>query len=338
VGTRAAFAAALAFALATPFAAYARTAWDVMPGAAFLCGMLAAADALLRGRAPARSALLCAAALALACTFRFSLLPFFGPATLVVFAIAVQQRRLTPRAAVLAGVLLVALLAPSFVYNFVRTGSPLRPATAAPQYLNHQNALNGPMLVGLTGLLVSPNRGLFVFSPLLLLSIAAPWAWRRLAGAQRVVLSSYGAAAAAHTLLMAKIVSWDVFGWGPRYMVPVLPVVFFAAACVAMTIADRPVPRRIAIALAACALLVSLPAMIVDWPQVTAAAQDAWRPTQIPVAWGALLHGVSPVYPDWFLWRLAQLSPASAVAAASAALAAVASMTFTGSRIWRIAS
>ncbi len=61
---------------------------------------------------------------------------------------------------------------PSFAYNAVRPGSALRPATASAQYLGGNNALTG-ICRGPCRPVRFPNRGLFLFSPVLL------WGWRR---------------------------------------------------------------------------------------------------------------------------------------------------------------
>ena len=226
--TRAAFLLSLAFPTTTIFIAYARAAWDVLPAAALVCGVLYYSAALLRGVSPERSAVMIALTLGAACSFRFSLAPFIAPAVFGV--VAARRRVLMPRAIVISAVVLAVVMLPSLAYNTIRTGSPLRPATATVQYLQSNNALTGSIPHGLVGLFVSPNRGLFTYSPVLLFAFALPFLWKRLPADQRILLIWYGGGAFAYTLLIAKMVNWGAFGWGPRYLLPVLPVVFFAAA------------------------------------------------------------------------------------------------------------
>jgi hypothetical protein len=292
--TRTAFLLALAFPTTTIFIAYARAAWDVLPAAALMCGVLYHSAALLRGMSPERNAAMAALTLGLACSFRFSLAPFIVPALAGIFASA---RRVTSvRASVVSIVVLAAVMIPSLVYNAIRTGSPLRPATATVQYLQTNNALTGSIPRGLGGLLISPNRGLFTFSPILLCALALPVLWRRLAKDQRTLLVCYGAGAFAYTLLIAKMANWGAFGWGPRYLVPILPIVFVAAATAIQYLWRS--SRPLVVAIASLSAILSLPPAIVNWHLATttfdgAADPDAGGPYQQLAGWRALAWGIA---------------------------------------------
>ena len=291
---RAAFLLALAFPTTTIFIAYARAAWDVLPAAALMCGVLYYSAALLRGVSPVRSAVMAALTLGLACSFRFSLAPFVVPATAAIFASA--RRAQSVRAIVISVVVFTVVMIPSFAYNAIRTGSPLRPATATVQYLRGNNALDGSIPHGLNGLLISPNRGLFTFSPILMFALALPFLWRRVPIEQRTLLICYGAGALAYTLLIAKMTNWGAFGWGPRYLLPVLPVVFVAAAT-AMHYLSRSF-RPVVVATVAASAILSLPPAIVNWHLATttfygAADPNANRPYQQLAGWHALASGLA---------------------------------------------
>ncbi|HVO11060.1 MAG TPA: hypothetical protein VMX54_10015 [Vicinamibacteria bacterium] len=85
------------------------------------------------------------------------------------------------------------------------------------------------LLVGLAGLLFSPARGLFVFSPFLLL---VPLAFRRVwadAGDRRLT-AALGIAVALQLLLYAKADWVRVASWGPRWLTDLLPVLFWMLA------------------------------------------------------------------------------------------------------------
>ncbi|HXI02611.1 MAG TPA: glycosyltransferase family 39 protein, partial [Candidatus Saccharimonadales bacterium] len=75
--------------------------------------------------------------------------------------------------------------------------------------------------IGLFGLLLSPGKGLFWYSPLLL---AAPFAWRAF-HRRSPALSLLGGAIAAATVLMFAPLWWwhGDWSWGPRYLVIPLP-------------------------------------------------------------------------------------------------------------------
>jgi hypothetical protein len=88
-----------------------------------------------------------------------------------------------------------------------------------------------PLAVGLAGLLVSIGRGLVLYSPPTVLALLAlPFLARRgRPGALSPVLAFYAAALAAHLVLYAK---WDSFEggwcWGPRFLLPFVPVLHLA--------------------------------------------------------------------------------------------------------------
>jgi hypothetical protein len=340
---RTAFLLASAFPSTTIFMAYTRAAWDVLGGCCLVCGVLYYSARLLRGERALSSALLLAATTALASSFRFSLAPFLAPAACVVLVLA--RERIPRHAIVASAAVFAAAILPSLAYNFVRTGSPARPATATPQYLNGVNALTGSVLHGLYGLFLSPNRGIFLFSPILLLSLAGLIRWRSLSREQRLLLAVYGAAVASYILLISKMANWGAFGWGPRYLVPVLPVMFLATACGLTWLWQ--IARPAVLALAIASAVITIPPALVNWHLATtsftgAERPDAPVPAQQRAAWTALAWGIqgrplplppnatadtlratTSEFPDLFLWRLAHLSTAGMICALVGATMAI---------------
>jgi len=118
------------------------------------------------------------------------------------------------------GLLAVALcVALALVYNAARTGSPLgsgygRQATPA--------AFSTPLFVGLYGLLLSSGKGIVWFAPLTVLVPAAlPAATRRLGNVARGIAG----ALVVSLVLYASFEHWAGDGsWGPRYLVPLVPL------------------------------------------------------------------------------------------------------------------
>src|SRR5436305_466437 len=88
------------------------------------------------------------------------------------------------------------------------------------------NFLQHDLLSGLGGLLLSPTRGLFVFSPFLLFLVLA---WRHLPRdrGERGLTLAMGAGVVLQLVLYAKT-DWrgGVF-WGPRYMTDLLPLLLW---------------------------------------------------------------------------------------------------------------
>ena len=293
VPPRTAFLMALAFPCATIFFAYARAAWDVLGACAMMCGALYYSVAYLRGVAPEWNAIMLAGTLGAAFTFRYSLAPFLTPAA--VYVVWSRRSHSPRRAAVAAAVVFTLILMPTFAYNVVRTGSILRPATATAAYLAGANALTGSLSHGAYGLLFSPNRGLFVFSPVLLAALAVPFVSSRFSPEQRVLVVAYGLGAVGYSLLVAKLTTWGTFGWGPRYLVPVLPILFLMTCFTALAV--RTPARRLILAAGALSAVLTLPTAVVNWHLAIttwpeALDPDARLPYQQVSAWRALGLGL----------------------------------------------
>ncbi len=88
--------------------------------------------------------------------------------------------------------------------------------------------LSTPLLVGLHGLLMSPGKGLFFFSPGLLLGI---WGWRRAPRDRRWALALAAGGFLPFAFVMVKWQNWDGgWCWGPRHLVQLhIPLMLGAA-------------------------------------------------------------------------------------------------------------
>ncbi|HVN30894.1 MAG TPA: hypothetical protein VMT45_02815 [Thermoanaerobaculaceae bacterium] len=201
-------------------------------------------------------------------------------------------------------------------YNTVCFGSPFALSAAHEAYGSFAAlvergyfGISWPAAGGLAGLLLSPSRGLVVWAPLVALSVvgalARPhWpegAWARLALA---------AAPLALLFVMSGYVNWRG-GWfpGPRYLLPVLPLVFVLVARGAESALERPL-GRVLLALGA------LWGWAMLWPVV---ATFPFPPGDFPLpaftlSPGLLADGI--VVPSWL--------PPGVLAALLAALALVA--------------
>ncbi len=111
-------------------------------------------------------------------------------------------------------------------YNALRFGNPFETG-----YGDEAGAFSGNPAVGMAGLLVSPGRGLLWYFPWAVLSMAGLRALHRSDAAVAVLT---GGSAAT---LLALYSSWHMWegGWcyGPRFLVPVLPLLAVPAALAA---------------------------------------------------------------------------------------------------------
>jgi hypothetical protein len=118
----------------------------------------------------------------------------------------------------------IALVAPMAVaglalaaYNLVRVGHPLDLGYAPDE------TFSTPLGLGLAGLLVSPGKGLFLYSPILLAALLGiPALFRRDRSTALLGLS----VALAYPLLYAGwFMWWGGWSWGPRFFVPAIPFI-----------------------------------------------------------------------------------------------------------------
>ncbi len=125
-------------------------------------------------------------------------------------------------------VMLALALAGHALYNQARFGTPFETgygAQATP------TAYSTPLLVGLYGLLLSSGKGIAWFAPALWLAPAGWRAMRRVGGAQARAAVTVALAGAIAVLLYAKFEHWAGDGsFGPRYLVPLLPLAFVLVA------------------------------------------------------------------------------------------------------------
>lgn len=104
------------------------------------------------------------------------------------------------------------------VYNHLRWGSPFLTGYEANFERDH---FRENVLVGLWGLFLSPGKSVFLYSPVLLLSLpGATW----LARARSLLPAALAVTTGPVVLLYARFLFWHGdWAWGPRYLVFALP-------------------------------------------------------------------------------------------------------------------
>jgi hypothetical protein len=205
------------------FLTYTRMPWDVAGAGAFA---IVAFYFLLRARNENRlstcSTVLMAASTGIATNFRCS----FGPFLVLIIFVALLPYRscFSIRHVSIFCITIAIIVTPSFIYNYVRTGNPLHPATVIPRYPTKPE-LSWAAFDHLWRMYFSLNKGLFVYSPVILFAFTA----KQKADIRLMIAVVVGLIGYSFGLASTK--SWSGgASWGPRYLVPLLPILFYLAA------------------------------------------------------------------------------------------------------------
>jgi hypothetical protein len=262
--------------VATILLPYSKQTWDVFP-----CAVLVAGVAWLSLRRLARREGTYGPTIALfavagaASWFRFSFGPLLLLGCVLVDVLAglatTWDRRALARRVVLGVVTFVLVCVPVFVVNALATGNPLvPPVTREGQTLFARVPFGGAL-----GLLVSPNRGLFVFAPVLLLAFGVVVLWRSLTGDVRRYVGAWAIPLAAYVIALGGVETWSAFGWGPRFLVPMVPLLWIPTAVVGARCFDGPRSARASAGvLLALSIGVAAVAVTTNWDAVSAIDDD----------------------------------------------------------------
>jgi hypothetical protein len=139
-------------------------------------------------------------------------------------------------------------------YNYLRFGHPF----VASYHSNKVNTkFDVPLSVGLPGLLISPGRGLFVFNVIAipgLVGLVLLWAKDRALAALVTLLI------VPRLIFFAKWNAWHGgVSWGPRFLMPIVPLFVLGAFSLTRSNGSRPVIRRAGRVAVALAALLSIP-------------------------------------------------------------------------------
>lgn len=166
-----------------------------------------------------------------------------------------RSGRLTPRAllpVVGAGVLALAVpLALVAWYNWFRFGAPLETGYGGREVGAVQR---GDWWAGLSGLLFSPGKSLFVFSPPVILGLLSWWPFMR---RQLRLALLVGALIVLHIAFYARVPQWDAgTSWGPRYLDFIVPLLLLPLPWGIAWLAGRGWALRLAVGTLAGAVVV----------------------------------------------------------------------------------
>lgn len=190
-------------------------------------GMLLALLTMLtyRRTGQARWVALSSAAVGLTVLTRWDSLLLIGLPLTVYAAVVVTRRASTlaaqANAAIAWALPLTAALAVNLGYDWLRYGNPFSLGYAETP------GFSTPILTGLIGLLFSPGAGLFVYTPALLLIPLGYARFFRTWAAEGVLIAVL---VVGRLLFFARWWDFDGHSWGPRFLVPLLPLLLIPIA------------------------------------------------------------------------------------------------------------
>lgn len=136
--------------------------------------------------------------------------------TVITLGLLVRWPRVVPRFLLWASPLALFVLG----YNWLVFGSPVQHG-----FSGSLGRFSAPWGLGHLGLLLSPAKGLFIFTPLVVVGLAG--LLRAYRCGERWLASTLAAAALGHWLLMGRWSEWHGGeSWGPRLMTDALPLLF----------------------------------------------------------------------------------------------------------------
>lgn len=300
-----AVAAALAYGIASPAAAYAR--FDFAQPLAGLVLTATVWRLLTTGPTfPLRPLLVTAAMLG----FAFLTRPEFGIliawiVTWVIFCSRTQgMGAALARGAVLIGPVSIAI-GVYLAVNRLKFGAAS--TTGYPPLTGLFPGRPAAMLLGILGLLASPEVGLLFFCPL---------AWLALPGLARLMRERNpagglvaGLGGTALVLYGSYAEWWGGWSWGPRFLIPVVPLLILASAFWAFRscVSGHRGARNLFLTLAALGVLATSTAIVVDPVRYSAWVQQ----TDVSGAGGAghFRLAASPLVTGWSFLQIGPLDP-----------------------------
>ena len=175
-------------------------------------------------------------------------------------------------------------------YNHLRTGFFYLSPVQTDEKYKLINSLDGNLFIGLQGLLFSPGKSIFVYAPLVLLSLFFFKKFSREYKKEAIYVLML---TIAWFLLHGRLGSWyGAWGWGPRHLLPIIPILFLPFAVKIEYVLARISLKISTILLASFGFILNLASIISSW---------YWRII--------LAKGANRLGDDVFIWGLQNSQP-----------------------------
>jgi hypothetical protein len=163
-------------------------------------------------------------------------------------------------------------------YNAARFGSPFETG-----YGDKAAAFTNPFWEGFAGLLVSPGRGMLWYFPWV---VPAVWGLHRLARQSRAAAVFAGGAFLALLLLYSRWFMWEG-GWcfGPRFLVPVMPLLAVPAALAIHGAWQRPAAKRLFALVCFISAMLALQSVLVSFVDYSFAMHQLVEDSTAALRW-----------------------------------------------------
>ncbi|MDX2098887.1 MAG: hypothetical protein SFW36_14015 [Leptolyngbyaceae cyanobacterium bins.59] len=168
-------------------------------------------------------------------------------------------------------------------YNHLRTGYFYMSPVQTKQFATN-NALDGNLLLGISGLLLSPGKSLFIYAPLLIISVIL---FKKFYQEYRKEAIYFLAVCLFWFLLHARLRSWyGAWGWGPRHFITILPVLFLPFAVNLQFVLRQKLLKVSSLLLGGFGFLLALSSIISNWQFRLTYAREQGRISDDIFVWG----------------------------------------------------
>jgi hypothetical protein len=200
----------------------------------------------------------------------------------LIYLASISRSSLKVKRLLVALIVLLPFILWQFWYNHLRTGIFFK--SAVQVCCPENNALDGNLLIGMLGLLISPGKSLFIYIPLIILSLFLSKKFFNEYHKEALYISILSV---LWFLLHSKLRSWyGATGLGPRHFITITPITLIPFAVYFEYILKHKVLRIFAIILSIFGILLSVASFITSYMFRLEYAQSRGIASDDELIWG----------------------------------------------------